>query len=146
MIKNTLLNKSWKSWNPEILKTSKDNHNSWKEIQLVCTLLTRIFWRHSTCYFVYGFVFHVISEKTLCAAKVLPGIWERFLHGKNRKNNSYKFTYKFVFISFLSFRRNQNQDWKFQQVGGLVTRNIFCFFVLASRALLQRYAKSSRLL
>ena len=31
---------------------------------------------------------------------------------------------KFGFISFLSFRRNQKQESNFQEVGGLVTRNI----------------------
>ena len=32
-----------------------------------------------------------------------------------------------VFITFLSFRRNQKQEFNFQQVGRLVTRNISIF-------------------
>ena len=41
---------------------------------------------------------------------------------------SLKFIYKFTFIPFLSFRRNQKQESNFQQVGGLVMRYIspFC--------------------
>ena len=31
------------------------------------------------------------------------------------------------FIPFLSFRRNQKQELSFQQVDGLITRNIFAF-------------------
>ena len=44
---------------------------------------------------------------------------------KNRNSNSYRFRYKFAFILFLSFLTNQKQEPGFQQVGGLVARNIF---------------------
>ena len=47
---------------------------------------------------------------------------------------------------FLTFHRNQKQESNSQQVGGLVTRNSFVFLVIASRALLQRYAEFNRLL
>ena len=47
--------------------------------------------------------------------------------------NLKNFGYKFAFIRFLSFHRNKKQESNFQQVGGLVTRNIFvfCFFRVA---------------
>ena len=65
--------------------------------------------------------------KKHCVAKVLLAIWEIFLHENNRNYNSYKFSYKFAFILFFSFLTNQKQESGFQQVGGLVTRNIPCF-------------------
>ena len=67
------------------------------------------------------------SVKKHCVAKILQGIWERFLYENNRNYNSYKFSYKFDFIPVLSFRRNQKQESNFQQVGDLVTRNISVF-------------------
>ena len=39
----------------------------------------------------------------------------------------YKFSYKFIFISFLASGINQKEESSFQQVGGLVTRNISVF-------------------
>ena len=42
-------------------------------------------------------------------------------------NNSYTFSYKSAFILFLSFLTNQKQESGFQQVDGLVTRNISVF-------------------
>ena len=73
------------------------------------------------------------SVKKHCVAKVLLAIWEIFLHENNRNYNSYRFSYKFAFILFLSFLTNQKQESGFQQVGGLVTRNIsvFCLKRLA---------------
>ena len=65
--------------------------------------------------------------KKHCVARILQGILERFLYENNRNYNSYKFSYKFDFIPVLSFRRNQKQEPKFQQVGDLVTRNISAF-------------------
>ena len=67
------------------------------------------------------------SAKKHCVAKILQRIWERFLREKNRKCNSYKPSYKFTFIYFLSFHRNQKQESYFQQVGGLVSKNSFAF-------------------
>ena len=51
-----------------------------------------------------------------------------FLHENNRHYNSYRFSYKFTFILFLSFLTNQKQESGFQQVCGLVKRNtsVFC--------------------
>ena len=92
----------------EILKASKTNHSSWKALHLMCTLLARIWWGHSTSFLVYDFVFQVISEKTRkhCVARILQGILERFLYENNCNYNSYKFRYKFDFIPVFSFRRN----------------------------------------
>ena len=58
-----------------------------------------------------------------CVGKILQVIWKTFSYGNNRNYNSHKFSYKFAFIPFLSFRRNQKQD----QVSSKLTRNIFDF-------------------
>ena len=48
-------------------------------------------------------------------------------------------------IFFLSFLTSQKQESSFQQVDGLVTKNI-CFLFMASRALFQNHAEFNRLL
>ena len=73
------------------------------------------------------------SVKKHCVAKILQGIWRRFLYENNRNFNSYKSSHKFNFISFLSFHKNQKQESNFQQVGGLVTSNILLFVDSESR-------------
>ena len=83
--------------------------------------------------------------KKHCVARILHGISERLLYENNHNYNSYKFSYKFDFIPVLSFRRNQKQEPKFQQIGDLVTRNISAFLFKASHDLLQRYAEFKRL-
>ena len=60
-------------------------------------------------------------------AKVLLVIWEIFLHENNRNYNPYIFSHEFAFILFLFVLTNQKQEYDFQQVGGLVTRNISVF-------------------
>ena len=65
--------------------------------------------------------------KKHCLAKVLLAIWEKFLNENNRNYNSYRFSYKFAFVLYLGFLTNQKQESDFQQVGGLVTRNISVF-------------------
>ena len=67
------------------------------------------------------------SVKNYCVAKVLLATWETFLHENNCTYNSYRFSYKFAFILFSPFLTNQKQESGFQQVGGLVTRNISVF-------------------
>ena len=78
----------------------------------------------------------VISENTLCS-KGFTSIWETFLDKNNRNYDSYKFSYKFAFILFLSFLTNQKQGYGLQQVGGLVMRNIsvFCWVALYFKAI-----------
>ena len=49
------------------------------------------------------------------------------LHENNRNYNSYRFSSKFTFILFLFFLANQKQESRFQQVGGLIARNISVF-------------------
>ena len=44
-----------------------------------------------------------------------------------------------LFLSF--FQKSPNQKSVFQQVGGLVTKTVYVFFLIASRAFLHRYAK-----
>ena len=41
--------------------------------------------------------------------------------------NSFKLSCKFAFRSFLSFGENQKEESKYQQMSGLVTRNISVF-------------------
>ena len=65
--------------------------------------------------------------KKYCVAKILKGIWERFLYEKYGNYNSYKFSYKSTFITLWSFHKNQKQESNFQQAGALVTRNSFAF-------------------
>ena len=62
-----------------------------------------------------------------CVAKFLKGISDRFSYENNRDYDFYKFSYKFAFISFLSSGINQKEESSFQQLGGLVTRNISVF-------------------
>ena len=76
-------------------------------------------------------------------AKVLLAISEIFLQENNNNYNSNRFSYKFAFIFFLPFLTNQKQ----KQVGDVVTKNIFVFFLfIVSRALLQSHAEFNRLL
>ena len=76
--------------------------------------------------------------KKHCVEKVLLEIWEAVLHENDRNYKSNKFSYKFAFMLLFSFLTNQKQKPGFQQVGGLVTRNI-CFLLMASRTLLQSH-------
>ena len=108
--------------------------------------MARNCWSCSTGCFIYNFVIQVISEKPLCS-KDLLAIWEIFLHKNNPNYNSYIFSYKFAFVLFLSFLLNQKHEFGFQQVCGLVARNISVFFLfITSRALLQSHAKFNGLL
>ena len=68
-------------------------------------------------------MFQVIREKTLCSEDFTKNLREVF-YENNRKYNSYKFSYKFA---FLSFRSNSKQESNFQQVGDLVRRNVSVF-------------------
>ena len=83
------------------------------------------------------------SVKKHCIAKNLQRIWETFTYENNRNYNSHKFSYKFAFIIFSAFRRNQKQGSNFQQVDGLITRNIS---VLVSGPPFQRYVEFNRVL
>ena len=47
------------------------------------TCLAKICWGRSTCFFVYDFFCFKWSVKKHCAAKILQGIWERFLQENN---------------------------------------------------------------
>ena len=68
----------------------------------------------------------MISKK-YSVAKFLQGVCEVFFYENNHNYNSYKSSYKFTYISFSSFCRNQKQESSFKQVGFLVTRNISTF-------------------
>ena len=84
--------------------------------------------------------------KKHCVAKALLAISDIFLYESNRNYNSYRFSYKFSFILFLSFITKQKQEPGFQQVGDLITRKMFVFLLIASRPLLQRQVEFNRLL
>ena len=51
--------------NQEILKVSKNNHDSWEALQLISLQFARINSWHSASHFIYNFVFHMISDKTV---------------------------------------------------------------------------------
>ena len=65
--------------------------------------------------------------KKHCVTKISQRIWERFLYENNCNHNSYKVSYKFAFIPYLSFCRKQKRESSFQQVGHLVVRNFLVF-------------------
>ena len=69
----------------------------------------------------------IVDENFLGAFWVLCFMWFHLgfcvSYGKNCKYGSYKFSYKFAF-NFFSSRRIKQQNSNFEQVGGLVTRNI----------------------
>ena len=70
--------------------------------------------------FYYNFVIQVISEKALCSKGLLT-VWEVFLYENNPNYNSYNLVTNLLLSSFLT---NQKQESGFQQVCGLVMRNI----------------------
>ena len=114
----------------EILKASKNNHSSWRDLQLMCIQLTRICEGCSTG----RFVFQVITEGGMCRIDFSRNLKGILMCKYDCNSNSYKFSSKFTFITFFSFHRNQKQESNFQQVGGLVTRNSFAFFYSESRS------------
>ena len=67
--------------------------------------------------------------KNTGVAKISLAIWKIFLHENNCNYDSHRFSYEFVFILFLSFLTNQKQESCFQQIDGLVTRNISAFYL-----------------
>ena len=116
MIKNTSPDNSGNS------ESLKNNGNSLKSFQLMGHT-----WQGVAEGVLQFALFPVLgfkwSVKKHCAVKVLQDI----LHENNRNCNSYRFSYKFAFIFFLPSLTNQEQESSFQQVGGLVTRNISAF-------------------
>ena len=83
--------------------------------------------------------------KKSCAAKVLPVLWDIFLHEKNRNYHSYRFSYKFSFIFFL-FSYKPKIRIRFSASWWSGTEKYFCFLFIASRALLQSHAQFNRIL
>ena len=111
--------------NQEILKASRNNHRSWKALQLLCT------WLEGFAEGILQVVLFTVlcfkwSVKKHCVTKILQGSWERFLYENSCKFNSYKFSYKFTFILFFVLSYNPKARMKFS-FGGLVTRNSFAF-------------------
>ena len=46
-----------------------------------------------------------------------------------------------ILLSLFFFQKSPNQKSIFQQVGGLVTKSVYVFFLITSRTFLHRYAK-----
>ena len=134
MIKNTCPDKSG---NRENLKNKRSSFKSFStnvpiatNVPIVDEDLLRAFYR------VAGICWFMWSVKKHCVAKVLPVIWGKYLHENNHNYNSYRFSYKFAFILFSSFLTDQKQESGFQQVGGLVTKNIYVFvYILYFKAM-----------
>ena len=120
-----------KSWKPQ--QISQHFESSSANVPIAGEDFLRVFYK-----LLYLQLCDSWSVKKICVAKALLEIWEIFLHENNRNYHFYRFSYKFAFIPFLSFLTNQKQKSGFQQVGGLVKRNIF--------ALLQIHAEFNRLL
>ena len=94
--------------------------------------LARSCWRCSTVV-LFTFLWFKWLMKKHCATRVLLTISEIFIHGNNCHYNSYRFSYKFAFIPFLSFPRNQRQEsswWSGKE-------KHFCFLLIGNRTLLQ---------
>ena len=81
------------------------------------------------------------SELKRCVSKVLLEIWDIFLHENNRNYNCYRFSYKFVFLIFLSFLRNPKTSIKISASWWSCNAKHFCSLFIASHALLQSYAE-----
>ena len=82
--------------------------------------------------FVYSAFFQVISEKKLCSNEFTKNlrIYKIIDYQITDINyDSYKFGYIFVFIPFLTFRRNHNQQPNFQQVGSMDTEIFFLCYI-----------------
>ena len=94
-----------------ILTVSKDKWNL--VLQIVIALIS---WKR--CY-SHVVLFKILSlegpVKELYVAKRLLAIWETFLYENNRNINSYKFSYKFIFIPFSFFLMNQNKSLIFRK-------------------------------
>ena len=83
------------------LPSKSRNHNSWKALYFLCTLLTRICGGYSTSRFIFVFTLVTIIPTNLVIN------WHS---------------------SFLSFRRNRKQESNFQQFDSLITKKYsgFC--------------------
>ena len=83
------------------------------------------------------------SVQKHCVAKVLLAIWEIFLHENSQNHNSYRFSYRFTFILFLSFLTNQKirvlACWRSGN------KKYFCFLFIARHTLFQSHAEFNRL-
>ena len=104
----------------------------------------RIFWVRSAGCFIYSFVVQVIIEKTLCNKGFTCSLRD-ILHENIRNYNSYRLVANSLLSLFLPFLTKQKKESGFQQVGGLVTKNISVFLFIKSRALLQSHAKFNKL-
>ena len=110
-----------KSRNPE--KPQKIIATGWKLFNY-CAHGWRVFAEDVLQVVLFTVLWFKWLVKKYCVAKFSLVIWEIFLHENNRNYNSCIFSDKFAFIPFLSLLAFQKQESSFQQVGGLVTKNI----------------------
>ena len=123
MIKNTLLKYLDKSGNPERLKKSWQFKSFSTNVPIVGKELLMAFYR---------LVLHFGDSSDLWKKKKKKKMFSKGFNSNLRYNcnyNSHRFSYKFAFILFLSFLTNQKQESGFQQVGCLVTKNIWFLFI-----------------
>ena len=134
MIKNTSPDNSGNS------ESLKNNGNSLKSFQLMGHT-----WQGVAEGVLQFALFPVLgfkwSVKKHCVVKVLQDI----LHENNRNCNSYRFSYKFAFIFFLPSYKPRTRI-KFSASWWAGNEKYFCFFLIASCALLQRHAEFNILL
>ena len=120
MIKNNLPDKSG---NPESLKKQSKQFESFSiNVSMADEDILWTFYR----LFYLQFCNSSDKWKSKFIAKVLLAIRVMFLHENSRNYNSYRFSQKICFYPLFVFK-NQKQESDFQQVGGLVTRNISVF-------------------
>ena len=105
--------------------------------------MVRLCWRSSAGCFIYSFNSSDQCKKTLCTKGFSSNL--RFLHQNNHNYNSYRFSYKFVFILFLSFLTSQKQGSSFQKSWWSGNDKYCCFLFIVSRALLKSHAVFDRL-
>ena len=136
--KNTLPDKSG---NPESLKKESQCFESFS------TSVCHSWWRFAECVLqvvLFTILWFKWPVKKHCVAKVLQAIWEIVLDENNCNYNYYRCSYKFAFIGFLSFLKNQKQESRFQQAES--NGKYFYFLFTASYTQLQSHAEFNRLL
>ena len=114
--------------NQEILKVSKNHHNSWKALQLKYLQLVRICWGHSASCFSYDFAFKVISKKIL---------WSKDFTGKDLTIIFPTNLVRFYSFGFFSQKPKTRINFSARWINfSLLTKNISVFLFTANRFLL----------
>ena len=132
-----------KSGNPQSLKKQSEQlESSLTNVHIVAEDLLRAF---EKLFFFYGFVFQVISKKTLCSKDFTRNSRD-ILYENIRNYNSYKFSAKICFYTLFVLSQKLKTRTKFSASWWSGSEKYFCFLCIASRTLLQRYPKFNRLI